>query len=123
MENHHVKCDICSFVVEANNHLVDVCSQLVLIYAPLLACFESAADSQAIKQEAETEVEDNTGEAAVEGEKEDQALASESQSHALSNIFLEAYDVQCHVDGCILSVAYYTNNTGSDVESKERNHH
>ena len=34
-----MKCDICSFVVEANNFLVDVCSQLVLIYAPLLGSF------------------------------------------------------------------------------------
>ena len=46
-----MKCDICSFVVEANNYLVDVCSQLVLIYAPLLGSFHRVDKHQTIKEE------------------------------------------------------------------------
>ena len=115
VENHRVKCDICSFVVEANNYLVDVCSQLVLIYAPLLGSFHRVDKHQTIKEEEEEE-EDQQIE--IEGE----TRSSSSPSQSLSKIFYEAYDVQCHVDGCALSVAYHTNNTGSDVQSNGRNH-
>ena len=52
-----MKCDICSFVVEANNFLVDVCSQLVLIYAPLLGSFHRVDKHQTIKEEEEEEEE------------------------------------------------------------------
>lgn len=110
-----MKCDICSFVVEANNYLVDVCSQLVLIYAPLLGSFHRVDKHQTIKEEEEEE-EDQQIE--IEGE----TRSSSSPSQSLSKIFYEAYDVQCHVDGCALSVAYHTNNTGSDVQSNGRNH-
>lgn len=115
VENHRVKCDICSFVVEANNYLVDVCSQLVLIYAPLLGSFHKADEHQTIKEEEEEEEDQQ-----IEIEGETLPLSSPSQS--LLKIFYEAYDVQCHVDGCAISVAYHTNNTGSDVQSSGRNH-
>ena len=111
VENHRVKCDICSFVAEANNYLVDVCSQLVLIYAPLLGSFHRADEHQTIKEEEDQQI-----------EIEEETLSSSSPSQSLSKIFYEAYDVQCHVDGCALSVAYHTNNTGSDVQSNGRNH-
>lgn len=100
-----MKCDISSFVVEANNYLVDVCSQLVLIYAPLLASFKGVDGHQAIKEEEQGKIETET-----------------PPSQSLSKIFYEAYDVQCHVDGCTLSVAYYANNAGSDVQVNEMNH-
>lgn len=114
-----MKCDICSFVVEANNFLVDVCSQLVLIYAPLLGSFHRVDKHQTIKEEEEEEEEEEEDqEIEIEGE----TCSSSSPSQSLSKIFYEAYDVQCHVDGCALSVAYHTNNTGSDVLSNGRNH-
>lgn len=111
-----MKCDICSFVVEANNYLVDVCSQLVLVYAPLLGSFHRVDGHQTI-QEAEKEKDQQ-----LEIEEEEEALSSSSPSQSLSKIFYEAYDVQCHVDGCALSVAYHTNSTGSDVQSNGRDH-
>ena len=137
-----MKCDICSFVVEANNYLVDVCSQLVLIYAPLLGSFHRVNKHQTIKEEEEEEEEEEQEkeeekeeeqekeqEKEQEQEQEDQQIeiegetcSSSSPSQSLSKIFYEAYDVQCHVDGCALSVAYHTNNTGSDVQSNGRNH-
>ena len=132
VENHRVKCDICSFLVEANNYLVDVCSQLVLIYAPLLGSFHRVNKHQTIKEEEEEEEqeeEEQEKEEQEEEEQEDQQIeiegetrSSSSPSQSLSKIFYEAYDVQCHVDGCALSVAYHTNTTGSDVQSNGRNH-
>lgn len=113
-----MKCDICSFVVEANNYLVDVCSQLVLIYAPLLGSFHRTNEHQTIKEEEEEEEEVEDQQIEIEGE----TRSPSSPSQSLSKIFYEAYDVQCHVDGCALSVAYHTNNTGSDVQSNGRNH-
>lgn len=109
-----MKCDISSFVVEANNYLADVFSQLMLIYAPLLACLGSENNRPAIQKEAKRENEETKTEKEHEiGEEE--TIASLSATQSLSQKFLEAYNVQCHVDGCTLSVAYCTNNTGSDV--------
>ena len=77
---------------------------------------------QTIKEEEQEEEEQKEEQEDQQIESEGETRSSSSPSQSLSKIFYEAYDVQCHVDGCVLSIAYHTNNTGSDVQSNGRNH-